>query len=236
MSRLIIVVSSAVALLVPPAEAATRHPSRHATRRVSVTAVKAFDTTATIDNRAWFAGMAARGFRLYVLHSTQWGTCTPWPNAPGQIKMALDAGLAVAVYTRDPRCWRAGIRAARPYVGRLQFFALDVESDPGIRVTQAMVDGVTSLGVRPVIYTGAGMWPPIMGPNNSGFAEVPLWDTDTRSTSLGSWLPDVFSPYPAQYGGWNTAATMRRGVQQAFDVVVDGVTVDLSSFDAAFLK
>jgi hypothetical protein len=29
---------------------------------------------------------------------------------------------------------------------------------------------------------------------------------------------------------------MRKGVQQAFDVVVDGVAVDVSSFDPSFLR
>jgi hypothetical protein len=29
---------------------------------------------------------------------------------------------------------------------------------------------------------------------------------------------------------------MRRGVQQAFEVKIDGVAVDLSSFDATFLR
>jgi len=200
-------------------------------------AVKAFDTTATVTDPAWFAQMRSRGFRLYVLHSTEWGTCTPWPNAPAQLKMALDAGLKVAVYTRDPRCWRQGIEAAGPYVSRLQFFALDVETDPGVRVTHAMVDGVRSMGVPPVIYSGSGMWPGIMGQDDTRFANVPLWDTQTgkRPTPAG-WRANLFSPAPVRYGGWNTRSSMRVGVQQAFEVSIDGVSVDLSSFASGFLR
>lgn len=234
--RLIAVLAASASVL-PAAASARPAVARAANAAATTTSVKAFDTTATITDPAWFAGMANRGFRLYVLHSTYWGTCTPWPNAPRQIKMALDAGLAVAVYTRDPRCWRNGIRAARPYVGKLQFFALDVENDPGVRVSRSMVDGVRSLGVRPVIYSGSGMWPAIMGAGNASFSDVPLWDTDTSSPpSLSTWLADLFSPPPVAYGGWNTAATMRKGVQQAFEVPVDGVAVDLDTFDASFLR
>lgn len=218
------------AALAFPAGAAAAHG------RAATSGVKAFDTTATIDDPAWFVGMYGRGYRLYILHSTQWGSCTPWENTPRQIKMALDAGLAVGVYTRDPRCWRNGIRAARPYVNRLQFFALDVETDPGVRVTRSMVDGVKSLGVRPVIYSGWGMWPGVMGGSTS-FSDVALWDTDTSlASSIDLWGPDLLTPTPVRYGGWNTTGTMRRGVQQAFDVVVDGVTVDVSSFDPSFLR
>lgn len=234
--RLIAVLAASASVF--PSVASARPGAAHAAdTAATTTSVKAFDTTATITDPAWFVGMADRGFRLYILHSTYWGTCTPWPNAPGQIKMALDAGLAVAVYTRDPRCWRNGIRAARPYVDKLQFFALDVENDPGIRVSRSMVDGVRSLGVRPLIYTGSGMWPGIMGSGNSSFSDVALWDTDTSSPpSLANWAPDLFSPAPVVYGGWNTAPTMRKGIQQAFEVPVDGVAVDLDTFDASFIR
>jgi hypothetical protein len=230
------------AVIVPAAASAVRADAAvtrdaAAARSTAAPAVKAFDTTATIHDPGWFVGMAKRGFRLYILHSTKWGTCTPWPNTPAQIKMALDAGLAVAVYTRDPRCWRSGIRAARPYVDQLQFFALDVETDPGVRVTRAMVDGVRKLGVRPVIYSGWGMWANVMGRGSSSFSDVPLWDTDTSSPpDISNWSPDLSSPTPVAYGGWNTRVTMRKGVQQAFEVKVDGVAVDLNSFDASFLR
>ncbi len=225
------VVLVAVSALLLPAPAAARAGGH------KVGAVKAFDTTATVDDPAWFARMYARGFRLYVMHSTAWGTCTPWPNTQTQLGLAVDAGLKIAVYTRDPRCWRQGIAAAGPYASRLEFFALDVETVPGVRVTQAMVDGVASMGVRPVIYSGAGMWPEIMGAGNTRFAGVPLWDTDTgrHMASLSS-APSLVSPAPVKYGGWNAASTMRKGVQQALEVSIGGIAVDVSSFDGGFLR
>ena len=197
--------------------------------------VKVVDTTAAITDPAWFKKAYDDGVRLYVMHSTAWGTCDPWYRTQPQLKMALDAGLKIAVYTRDASCWQSGISAAGPYAAQLQFFALDVE--PGSPpVTRAMVDGVRSMGVRPVIYSGSGMWPDLMN-NSTAFSDVPLWDTNTASTlEYSSWAPDYLAPAPVQYGGWNTATTMRIGIQQKFEHSLNGVPVDLNSFDAAFLK
>jgi hypothetical protein len=196
--------------------------------------VKVLDTTAAITDPNWFRQAYAEGFRLYVMHSTAWGTCTPWQRTQAQLKMALDAGLKIAVYTRDASCWENGIKAAGPYMAQLQFFALDIEPG-GSLVTRAMVDGVRSLGVRPVIYSGSGMWPGLMG-NSTAFSDVPLWDTDTSNLNYSSWTANYLAPAPVQYGGWNTASTMRVGIQQKFEHTLNGINVDLNSFNASFLK
>ncbi|UYY80828.1 hypothetical protein OIT41_16185 [Arthrobacter sp. YA7-1] len=196
--------------------------------------VKVLDTTAAITDPNWFRQAYAEGFRLYVMHSTAWGTCTPWQQTQAQLKMALDAGLKIAVYTRDASCWENGIKAAGPYVSQLQFFALDIEPG-GSLVTRAMVDGVRSLGVRPVIYSGSGMWPGLMG-NSTAFSDVPLWDTDTSNLNYARWTANYLAPAPVQYGGWNTASTMRVGIQQKFEHTLNGINVDLNSFNASFLK
>ncbi|WP_284762553.1 hypothetical protein [Arthrobacter sp. efr-133-R2A-63] len=196
--------------------------------------VKVLDTTAAITDPDWFRQAYAEGFRLYVMHSTAWGTCTPWQQTQAQLKMALDAGLKIAVYTRDASCWENGIKAAGPYVSQLQFFALDIEPG-GSLVTRAMVDGVRSLGVRPVIYSGSGMWPGLMG-NSTAFSDVPLWDTDTSNLNYARWTADYLAPAPVQYGGWNTASTMRVGIQQKFEHTLNGINVDLNSFNVSFLK
>ncbi|OOP61044.1 hypothetical protein BMF89_14520 [Arthrobacter sp. SRS-W-1-2016] len=196
--------------------------------------VKVLDTTAAITDPNWFRQAYGEGFRLYVMHSTAWGTCTPWQQTQAQLKMALDAGLKIAVYTRDASCWENGIKAAGPYVSQLQFFALDIEPG-GSLVTRAMVDGVRSLGVRPVIYSGSGMWPGLMG-KSTAFSDVPLWDTDTSNLNYARWTADYLAPAPVQYGGWNTSSTMRVGVQQKFEHTLNGINVDLNSFNASFLK
>jgi len=195
--------------------------------------VKVVDSANIITDPAWFTKAYSEGIRLYVMHSTAWGSCTPWEHTQAQLKMALDAGLKIAVYTRDATCWQGGITAAGPYQSQLQFFALDVEtgSPP---VTRAMVDGVRAMGVRPVIYSGSGMWPSIMN-NSSAFADVPLWDTNAGAVNYSGWLADTGAPAAVAYGGWNTAANPRIGVQQKFEHNLNGVLVDLNSFDAAFL-
>ena len=196
--------------------------------------VKVLDTASTITDPAWFSRAYRAGFRLYIMHSTAWGTCDPWSRTQTQLKMALDAGLKIAVYTRDPNCWQGGINAAGPYASQLQFFALDAETG-GPQVTRAMVDGVKATGVRPVIYSGSGMWPQLMN-NSTAFSDVPLWDTDTRNINYNTWRANYLSPAPVQYGGWNTPATMRVGVQQKFNQNLNGVMVDLDSFNATFLN
>ncbi|MCI4658985.1 glycoside hydrolase family 25 protein [Cryobacterium zhongshanensis] len=199
----------------------------------AIPSVKALDSDQVITDPAWFAAAYAEGFRLYILATTEWGTCTPAARTQPQLQLALDAGLKVAAYTRDPACWQAGIAATGPYSTVLQFFALDIEtgSPP---LTRDMITGVQGLGVRPVIYSGAAMWPLLMG-TSTEFSDVALWDTSTGPLDYPSWTADVLAPRPVPYGGWNDPENLRIGVQQEFERTLNGVRVDLNSFDAAFL-
>jgi hypothetical protein len=205
-------------------------------RLIAIPAVKAVDSASRIDSQSWFDAAYADGVRLYVMHSVKWGTCEPWARTEPQLAMALKAGMKIAVYTRNPACWENGILAAGPYRDQLQFFAIDVETDPGVPATTAMVSGVRAMGVRPVIYSGSAMWPNVMGKHAGDFSGVPLWDGDARPDAHGKWVGDVLSPSPVPYGGWNTFWNMRIGVQQAFEYSLHGVAVDLNSFDDSFLR
>ncbi|WP_427016244.1 hypothetical protein ACQCSX_15950 [Pseudarthrobacter sp. P1] len=221
----------------PAAPASIAAPQLAAQGTVDTTlsgSVKAIDSANPITDPAWFAQAYADGFRLYVMHAVMWDSCTPWERTAPQLKMALDAGLKIAIYTRDPRCWQAGIDAAGPYASRLQFFALDVENG-GVPVTRAMVDGVAATGVRPIIYSGSGMWDGLQGATANSFSDVPLWDTDTSVFPFTGWQPDHLSPAPVAYGGWNAPGTMRIASQQLFEFNYHGVAIDLNSFDAGFL-
>lgn len=198
--------------------------------------VRVIDTTSTITDEKWFKQAYDEGFRLYVLHSTNWDTCEEWYRTKPQLKMAVEAGLKIAAYTRDPRCWQGGIAATGVYADELQFFALDIETLPGIPVTRNMVDGVKAMGVRPVIYTGSGMWKDVQAGNNEDFSDVPLWDTNVSDFDYATWTADYMQPTPVKYGGWNTSATMRVGIQQQFEYTLNGIKIDLNSFDTQFLK
>lgn len=197
--------------------------------------VKAIDSANTIKDPAWFKKAKKDGIGLYILHTTKWGTCEPWGQAESQIKSALDAGMQVAAYTRDLTCWENGIKAAGKYKDQLEFFALDVETDPGKPVTRQIIDGVKKTGVRPVIYTGSGMWSSVQKETAMDFADVPLWDTNTTKINYDTWKADVNAPKPVSYGGWNTATNKRIGIQQKFEYNLNGVRVDLNSFDKSFL-
>lgn len=212
----------------------TQSSSPAATANHADNSVAAIDSASTILDPEWFKKAYEQGFELYILHSTTWGTCQTWDRTYSQAKMALDAGLKIASYTRNPECYKEGIEALGPLKNKLQFFALDIETDPGIPVARAMVGGVQALGVRPVIYTGSGMWPAIMS-GSEEFSDVALWDTDTLKFPYNEWRIDFMRPTPVVYGGWNTVNTMRIGIQQQFEYKLNGILVDLNSFDKSFL-
>ena len=234
----------------PPTSAAVPSPaavptpptqSTHTTQPAQPPPVlRAMDSDNPIADPAWFVQAYEAGFRLYILSSTEFGTCTPLARTQAQLAMALDAGLAVAAYTRDPRCWREGIAATGSFRIRLQFFALDIESG-GPRLTREMITGVQSSGVRPVIYTGALMWDDIMGAATTEFADVALWDAAPVPPGLAAvpGLPDdpadLLSPEPIAFGGWNSGGNLRVGVQQHFERVFNGVNIDVNTFAASFL-
>ena len=216
---------SVTRLMAPPVVVRPAHPS-----------IRAIDSANTITDPSWFHRVYDAGFRLYIMHATAWGTCNPWEHTVPQLKMALDAGLKIAIYTRDPRCWQGGIEAVGAYRDQLQFFALDIEKDPGISVTRSMVDGVKTMGVRPIIYTRQGVWSDLQNGTDNDFKDVPLWDADTTKFAYSDWKANYVSPQPVAYGGWNTQDNMRIGVQQQFEYNLFGVYVDLNSFDAKFLQ
>jgi len=198
--------------------------------------VKAVDTDWTINNQSWFTTAHNDGIGLFILDGVSWGTCTPWPQAQSEFKMALAAGMKIGMYTRNPNCWAQGLQSAGSYVSQLQFFAIDEETasdglPASAPVTQAMVTGIQAKGVRPIIYTSSDMWPSL---KNSNWSNLPLWDENAGNSA--TLTANYLSPTPQVYAGWNTPTTMRIGVQQSFNYKLDGIETDLSSFSASFLK
>jgi len=217
-----------------PGPAPTPQPPQPPVPTPTGASVRAFDMTDSAD-AAWFKQAYADGYRLYAYPPLSWGTSNPRSDAQQLFKYALDAGLKVGIYTRNPTWWQAGIRAVGTYASKLQFFAIDVESDPGVPVTQAMVDGIRNMGVRPIIYSGYGMWPGIMGGNNTSFKDLALWDTNAGSaTSMNpkTYTPNHLQPKPVAYGGWNVTGNMRVGIQQTFETVYNNKRIDIDSWSA----
>jgi hypothetical protein len=199
--------------------------------------VKAIDTAETAP-ATWFADAYEAGYRLYIPSTTNvdhWPRGkSPWEQAAAQFKLALDAGLMIAAYSRDPSLWQMAIQACGPFIDRLQFFALDIE-DPKSKLTWEMVDGVRAMGVRPVVYTGEWCWSDVMEGDVTEFSGLPLWDADNVIGWDITSPPDLAVPTPVPFGGWNTPANPRVGVQQGKELDFNGVVVDVGSFSSDFL-
>ncbi len=196
--------------------------------------IKAFDSANIITDPVWFKKAYDSGLRLYIANVTDWGTCNQSAQAKTQIKAALDAGLKVAAYTRDPGCWENGIKAAGEYKTKLQFFALDVELS-GKPATREMVNGIKAQGIRPIAYTSKTSWTGVQGNTVNSFTDIPLWDVSTSNISFANWTPNYMSPAPVAYGGWNVKGNMRVGVQQQFDYLLNGISINLNSFDQTYI-
>lgn len=220
----------------PLTTAVTGHTWIPYTKYTASTVVKALDTANEAPNAQWFIDAYTAGFRLYIGIGTVFDQNVPYPDAEALFGQALAAGLQIAVYARNPFWYQAAINAVGKYTSQLQFFVFDVETDPGaLPITRAMIDDVKSQGIRPVIYSGSGMWPVVMG-NDSSFSDIPLWDTNANaSINYATWGADLNSPTPFPYAGWNQSGTLRIGVQQKFEQPLNGINVDLNSFDANFL-
>jgi hypothetical protein len=72
--------------------------------------------------------------------------------------------------------------------------------------------------------------------DSSEFSDLPLWDGDFHALDYAHWTPDLLSPAPVSYGGWNVPGNMRVGVQQKLGQDIGGIHVDLNSFSPDFLR
>ena len=180
--------------------------------------VRGFSSDQRIPDLEWFQQAYASGYRVYVMDcQSREGypkTFTAFENTESQLTLARTAGLRIALTTKDPRWWSEAITAAGSEAAHLQFFALNATLNVNRRITAAMVDGITALGVRPMIFTGWGMYPQIMGKTHTQFFSTFLWDTQSIT----------FRPY----NGW----TSRVANQGQMDYNLNGVLVDLSDFDS----
>ena len=167
-----------------------------------------------------------------------WGSDQPRADAQQLFKYALDAGLKVAAYSRDPRWWNAAINAVGTYKSQLQFFALDIETDPGIPVTRSMVDGVKAMGVRPIIYSASGCGRASWG------AQHQLQGRPALGHQHGWGQRDEPQDLHAQCVAAQAGALRRLersrdhavGIQQTFESLYNGKRIDIDSMSADFLR
>jgi hypothetical protein len=127
-------------------------------------------------------------------------------------------------------------------VSKLAFFALDIETtgyngEPGQHPTQAMIDGIRTYNVCPIIYSGWGMWGDMGVQGN--WSQVKLWDTSGWLRTGQSEEATVFEftqPF-TQFGGFTAASRVMEQLTFDTPVTANGITVnvDLDVLDAAWL-
>lgn len=215
---------------------------------------KAFDTcvgcsAAQDPSLATLQQIHADGYQLFAYDASTWGSgstgvasCQYIPDENRVFDRALQAGLKVGIYTRNPICWQTVINHLKTDTNwsKIQFFVLDVEpaSDglPGSTVTRAEVNGVVAAGIRPVVYSSYWMWQEQMG-SSTAFSDVPLWDAvDDGNVQPATFTPSLTAPAFTPYGGWS-AATLRQDYNDAtYGVTLDTVPADLDSVAASFLR
>jgi hypothetical protein len=193
-----------------------------------------------VQPQSWFDAARSEGYDGFVttLHTYWDSTPQPWLGSHLALERALTAGMWVAAYGRPVSRWQEALTHL-PYDlrTRLKFFALDIEMEPGgvqPVMRQEYADGVASMGVRPIIYTGWGMWGEVMGPGNTQFSHLPLWDF---SGDRLDWPATIVEEQIVKFGGWNSDTTTRVGwqVQMQTAAMLNGVNIDRDVFSRSFI-
>jgi len=203
----------------------------------------------------WTA-IANSGVKLFITDPIDYGsecsngncdkpvnTCTVDPAAVAQIQDAYNVGVDYAVYTRNVNCLTTAIKGlSNTLQAHLSFAVLDIETGPSVKLTQALVDGVTALGQTPVVYSYQGAWESMMN-NTTSFDNLALQDGE-----VANWGLKFPAPYPSgfptlvnmpnPYGGWSGKADIE---QQQANAEIGGINdandaVDIDAVNAAWLS
>lgn len=205
---------------------------------------RALDTdfgSSGVQSQAWFDAAKAEGYDGFVttLHTFWDARPAAWTPSHVALERALSAGMWVAAYGRPVSRWREALSHVPAELReQLRFFALDVELEPGGQhhpMKAEYADGVANVfGVRPVIYTGWGMWGDVMGYENSSFGDIPLWDF---SGDRFHWPATLLEEGLVPFGGWNGPGNHRVGwqIQMQSPAQVHGVWADRDLFSRAFI-
>lgn len=207
----------------------------------SLTLYRALDTDFGmhgVQPQSWFDSAHAAGYDGFIttLHTYWGGKPSVWLPSHDALRRALAAGMWIGAYGRPVTHWREALNHLPTDLrAALKFYALDVEPEPNgnLPVRREYVDGVASMGVRPVIYSGWGMWGDVMG-KTALFADVPLWDFSGDRTD---WPLSLTEANLVEYGGWNTTSNLRSGwqVQMQTEATLNGINIDRDVFSREFI-
>jgi hypothetical protein len=226
-------------------------------------AEKAFDesgvSTGTGDDftAAQWRSIYNAGFKLFITDPIEWSsecsdgyctdpvnTCTVDSAAVAQIQDASNAGLDYAVYTRNPNCLTAAITGLSwSLQAHLSFAILDIETDPSVPPSPALISGVTALGQTPVFYSYQSAWFTITN-NTKAYdsyplqnGQVPNWNVSFPAAHPSGFPKLISMPYP--YGGWSGHDADIEQQQCCTDVAgIDNPSdqVDLDAVNASWLS
>lgn len=224
------------------ANSITPTPTPTPTPTATSTLYHALDTdfgNVGLQPQSWFDAARADGYEGFIttLYTCWNGEPKPYTSAATALERALTAGMWIGAYGRPVSYWQQSLSSIPAELrSRLKFFALDVEPEAGgtYQLQRSYVDGVRNqFGVRPMVYSGWGMWGDVMGAATS-FSDVPLWDFS--GDQLG-WPVAISDPLLVTYGGWNTATNLRMGwqVQMQSPASFQGVGIDRDVFSRAFI-
>jgi hypothetical protein len=176
---------------------------------------------------AWCAARQAEGYRLLV--ADLWTGNRRVPGVEQALRLWRMAGGLTAGYVcvHDATPVETHLAEAKANAGpewsQFRFVAVDVEVDPAsAEGVLAACQLVAADGLRPVVYTARWFWCGHMGEPRS-CTSYPLWDAHYGATP---------SLDPPGYGGW----AGRIGHQYQDTTSVDGVDVDISVFDGAWVE
>lgn len=193
-----------------------------------------------VQSQAWFDAARQDGYEGFIttLHTFWDGQPRHWDSSHIALERALAAGMWIGAYGRPVSYWRDALGPLPAEIrSQLKFFALDIEVEPGgvqFPMRREYADGVWSeFGVRPVIYSGWGMWGDVMQ-GSTAFSDLPLWDF---AGDLFTWPTSLTDPALVAYGGWNVGDNIRVGrqVQMQSPAVQGGIVVDRDIFSRAFI-
>jgi uncharacterized delta-60 repeat protein len=178
--------------------------------------------------QADFRSICAQGYRFVIVNG--WGGISSNPHAQKQLANARAAGLLTAGYCYlnfnsaydGARQVRNALANFGPEAAYLGFLAIDVERydlrqlppgllqnppDPSAQasavslIAQAVAQ-VTSVWLKPVIYSNKDSWNWITGADTTHFNELPLWEPTTLGGSDIT-QPDLSSD-SYTFGGWTS--------------------------------
>lgn len=185
----------------------------------------------------WFHRLKELGYEGFITASH-----TPWsgpnPDCNLAFRRALNAGLWIGAYGRPVSRVTEALDTIAPEVrAQLKFFELDVEpEEDGVHpVKRWYVDGVKARGLRPMIYSGRGMWGDVMG-DSTAFSDVPLWEF---AADIEGWPKSITEAPINRFGGWNVPGNYRKGWQIRMLgelTVIDGYPVDENVFDRQWIE